>query len=394
MFLTIITFFIILSILVLAHEFGHFFTAKKMGVHVEEFGLGFPPRIFGIQILKGERVKKVAWRFIKGKKRQQSDFDEENAEKGTIYSINFIPFGGFVKIKGEMGENKEESDSFAHKKIWQRGLILSNGVIMNFLLAIILLSIGFLIGIPLATDNLPRYAKIRDEKIGIIEVLPDYPAQKADLKAGDVLLAIDNKGFKEIEEVQKYISDKEIVEFKIKRDSLEVIKTVSTQEKEGKNIIGVALAKIGVVSFPWYLALWGGLKVTFNLTIQIIIALFHLFKGLIFQKALTVDLTGPVGVAVMTHTMVELGFVYVLQFAALISINLAIINFLPLPALDGGRVLFLLIEKIKGKPVNQKIEAIVHNIGFAFLMVLMVLIIYRDIARFGGRIWQKITGEG
>ncbi|TSD04715.1 MAG: membrane-associated zinc metalloprotease [Parcubacteria group bacterium Athens0714_12] len=339
MFLTIVTFIIILSVLVLVHE------------------------IFGIK--KGE----------------------------TTYSLNWIPFGGFVKIKGESGEDKDDPDSFANKKIWQRCLILSNGVVMNFLLAVVLLSIGFLIGIPLSTDDLPGYAKVRDEKISIVEVAENYPAQEAGLKMGDALLSIDNQEFEEIKDVQNYIESKKSVIIKVERGGRELDKEISTtQEDDGRNVIGVALAKTGIVSFPWYLALWGGLKATFNLTLQIIIVLFFLFKKLFFQGTLISEVSGPVGVAVMTHTMVEMGFVYILQFAALISINLGIINFLPFPALDGGRVLFLILEKIRGKPVNQRVEAVIHNVGFIFLIFLMFLVTYRDFVRFGGKIWQKIIG--
>lgn len=360
--MTIITFVVILSVLVLVHEFGHFFTAKKMGVRVNEFGIGLPPKIFS--------VKKT----------------------DTIYSLNWIPFGGFVKIKGEDGSDKNERDSFASKKIWQRGLILSNGIIMNFILAVILLSIGFLTGIPLNTDNLPKYAKIKNENIIIAEVLPNFPAQKAELKAGDILLSLDGEEFKEIEKIQNYINSKKTIEIKIKRQDSEIVKSVSAVDTDGRHIIGVALSKTGIVSFPWYLSLWAGLKTTFNLTVQIIIALFYLFKHLIFQRVLTAEITGPIGVAVMTHTMVKMGFAYVLQFTALISVNLAIINFLPFPALDGGRVLFLILEKIKGRPINPKTEAIIHTIGFGFLIFLMFLVTYRDLARFGGRIFQKVIG--
>lgn len=366
MLLAIITFFIVLSSLVLVHEMGHFFTARKMGVKVEEFGMGLPPRIFG--------------------------FRKEDGN--TIYSLNWIPFGGFVKIKGENGENKEETDSFTSKKIWQRALILSSGVIMNLVFAVVLFSIGFLIGLPSATDGLPKYAKIRNEKIIIVETVPEYPAQQAGLKLGDFLLSIDGKEFKEITDIQNYISNRERINVVVKRGDQEINKKIVThQNEDGKRIIGVALTKSGIITLPWYLALWGGLKATFNLIIQIISVLYYLLKNLFFHGALIQDVTGPIGVAVMTNTMVQMGFVYVLQFAALISINLAIINFLPFPALDGGRVFFLLIEKIKGSPINQKLEAASNNVGFILLILLMLLVTYRDFARFGSQIIRKIIGN-
>lgn len=365
MLLTIVTFVIILSVLVLAHECGHFFTAKKMGVKVEEFGLGLPPRIFG--------------------------FKRKNSE--TTISLNWIPFGAFVKIKGENGEDKDDPSSFGNKKIWQRGIILSSGVIMNAILAIILFSFCYLIGFPSITEGLSKYAKVKDEKIKIMEVVSGYPAEIAGLESGDTLLSIDGKAFKEISDVQKYVSDKAAVEFKIERNKTEIVKNISTQKENNVNVIGVALTKVGMVTYPWYLSLWEGIKTTFSLIFQIIVALFLILKNLIFGKGVGADITGPIGAAVVTNTMVKLGLVYVLQFMALISVNLAVINFLPIPALDGGRILFLILEKIKGKPVQQKVEAMIHTAGFALLMFLMVLITYRDLAHFGGKIFQKITGH-
>ena len=357
MFYTIIIFIIVLSVLVLAHEWGHFYAARKRGVRVEEFGIGFPPRLWGIK--KGE----------------------------TIYSINWIPLGGFVKLKGEGGEEENDSDSFAHKKIWERSLIISAGVIMNIVLAVLLLGIGYMFGIPQAVDeNLPAYAKVSDPRISVVEILDDYPAEEADIKMGDVILSINSQEFSKINEMQEYLADKEgqNLTFKVKRMDEELEKKVTPVRLAGEDIvgIGVGIVESGTVSYPWYLALWQGLITTLLLTKAIIVAFYYLFKNLILGHGLMGEAAGPVGIAVMTGKMAKLGIVHLLQFTAILSINLAILNFLPFPALDGGRFLFLMIEKLRGKPVNQKIENAIHNLGFFLLMALVILVTYQDIMNF------------
>jgi len=241
MFLTIIVFIFILGLLVLAHEFGHFIMAKKNGVKVEEFGFGFPPRIFS---------KKI---------------------KGTIYSINLIPLGGFVK------ENQKD---FNEQSIAKRVKILSAGVFMNILLGVFCLTI------------------------------------------------------------------------------------------------------VSVFAYPWYKGIFMGLINTFYLIGLILVALGSLLKDLILLGRLSADVFGPIGIASITGQIVAQGFLQTIYFIALLSINLAIVNSLPFPALDGGRLLFLGIEKIKGKPVSQKTERIIHGVGFALLISLMILITWRDVSRF------------
>jgi len=376
MFLTFITFLIILSLLVFVHELGHFISARKNGVAVEEFGFGFPPRLFGIK---------------KGK---------------TIYSINLIPIGGFVKLKGEGGEKKEDKDSFAHKKIWQRGVILSSGVAMNILLAAVLLSVGFFIGLPQVINSHIDETKAKDIKIQVISVIKNSPAQEAGVEVGDIILSIDNQEFKEIKDIQNYIGqkDKEI-SIKLRRGddklikqiipriiNLEEEKLIPPKKRTEKKVIGVALVKTGIISYPWYQAIWNGFKTTVLLTGRIMVAFYKLFKDMIIKREIAAEVAGPVGIAVMTGRVVHLGFIYILQFAAILSLNLAILNFLPFPALDGGRILFLVIEKIRKKPVNEKIERMIHNTGFIILMALAILVTFRDVGKFGGKLIETLKG--
>lgn len=377
MLLTIITFIIVLSILVFAHELGHFMMARKFGVKAEEFGLGFPPRAFGIY-----KNSQGRWKIVWGAK-------EVNDCPGTVYSINWLPLGGFVKIKGQNGDQQTEFDSFAGRPIWQRAFMLSAGVVMNIILAAVLISFGFMAGLPQAIDGqLDAHARISDKKIQIVEVMKNTPAAAAGLKLGDVVSSIDNKSFANYQELQNYVATNvgRKLTYKIERgrDLIRLEVVPELMQKTGKGGIGIAISETGLVSYPWYLAIVEGVKTTLILTWAIITAFYELIKGLILGQGVNADLSGPVGIAALTGQVARLGFVYLLQFTALLSINLAVINFFPFPALDGGRVFFLIIEKIKRSPVKSQVEGAIHNIGFALLMILILLVTFRDVSRFGG----------
>ena len=371
MLITIIIFILILGLLIFVHEFGHFIIAKKLGVRVEEFGFGYPPRIFG---------KKV---------------------KGTIYSLNWIPFGGFVKIYGEDGDGKKDKKSFVSRKIWQRTLMIIAGVTMNFLLAAMLLGLGHGLGLPSpAEENYSSNAKIGQSRIQILQVATKSPAENSGILAGDVILEmrhingscgcqgqIQTLTPKNVSEVQDFISQHKGQEIILKIMRGKEILEIQTMPRENppndEGAMGVALSATVMVSYPWYTALFYGFKTAFNLTIAIVMAiadlLWRLLSGAGSQAA--AGIAGPVGVYVLTGQMVKLGFVYLLQFTALLSLNLMIVNILPFPALDGGRLLFLLVEKINGKPISAKVERLVHSIGFVLLIILMLAITVRDIIK-------------
>ncbi len=408
MFLTIITFIIVLGILVFVHELGHFLAARKFGVKAEEFGIGFPPRMFGRY--KDEQGK---WKYVRGGKEVKDAAD-------TIFSFNWIPIGGFVKIKGEdaagdgsiMGGSKKSSDdgkddvkiepdqdSLLAKPIWQRAIIMSAGVIMNVVLAAVLIIFGLMIGMPQVLDGISPRAEISDRKIQIVQVYPDSPADKAGVKLGDAIIDIDSVKFLKYEELQKFVHENagNELNYRISRESKEISLAITPEimEETGKGGIGIAIAETGLVKYPWYLAIIEGIKTTVFLTWAIIIAFYEFFKGLIIGNGLSAGVAGPIGIAALTGQMARMGFVYVLQFAALLSINLAIINFLPFPALDGGRVLFLMIEKVKGKPVKPEIEGAIHQAGLILLMILILVVTFKDVAKFGDNfkmLWEKIVG--
>jgi len=270
-------------------------------------------------------------------------------------------------------------------------------VTMNIVLAAILISVGLMVGFPQSLDNVGSKAIISENKIQVMDVLPDSPASKADIKAGDTIISINNTEFKNQEELQNFVNEnngKELA-YKINRGKEELVKNITpiTINETGKGGIGVSIVETGMVKYPFFTAIWEGIKTTLFLTWAIIAAFYGLIKSLILGNGLVGDLSGPVGIASMTGQVARMGFVYVLQFTALLSINLAIINFLPIPALDGGRVLFLIIEKIKGSPIKRELEARLHKIGFALLMLLILVVTFRDVAKYGDKfkmLFEKI----
>ena len=344
-------FIAVIGVLVLVHEYGHFIVAKKAGMKVEEFGFGFPPRLWGVK--KGE----------------------------TTYSINWIPFGGFVKIYGEDGEDRNAPRSFSSKPIGTRLKVIVAGVVMNFLLAAFLLMLGNYIGIRVGigdeTDAIS--ASARDKKVQILRVVENSPAQEAGLNIFDEIV-----GFETAQEVRDYIAanaGKE-VQLTIRRDSQTEVKEISIPERdEGEGLLGIVPARTGLLSYPWYESLWRGLEDAVFLTGQTAIGYYDLFKTLLLKGQLLADVSGPIGIANVTGQAAAVGFRFLLQFVALISVNLAVLNIIPFPALDGGRALMLIVEKFKGSPVNQKVEAAINSIGFALLILLMIYATVKDITR-------------
>lgn len=348
--MSIILFLITLAVLVLSHEFGHFFAAKKSGIRVDEFGFGFPPRLF---------------KFKKGE---------------TLYSFNLIPFGGFVKIHGEEGEERNDLRSFSSKSISARVMVIVAGVFFNLLLAWLCYSSGYAIGAPVSADLNLRGAVIKNEKIIIVAVVENSPASVAGLSVGDEII-----GFSETEEVQKFINNKKGQEISIfyRRGNKDYSVKMTPRENPPKNegAVGIAMDKIGIVKLPVYWALWEGLKTTCQNTIAIAGMIFSFIYDAIRGIAGFNDVAGPVGIMKIAGAAAKMGLSSFFNFIAILSINLAVINILPLPALDGGRLFFLLIEKIKGSPINARISSITHGVGLALLLLLMALITYHDILR-------------
>lgn len=373
MFATIIIFILILGLLVFVHEFGHFIVAKKSGMGVEEFGFGFPPRIAGIQKVDGK------WTWV-----WRSNRNQELISSETIYSINLIPLGGFVRILGENNEQEDNPKSFINKGFWARFLTLVAGVVMNVILAWALFSAGFMVGLPAAVESpsdIPAHASFSRPQLAILDVTAGLPADLAGLKRNDIILAVDGNHFSAVPEIQNYVKahagSQVIFEVKRGREDLSFKVTPNVNPPAGEGPTGIGLALIGRLRYPFYFAIWEGGKLTISGLVGIVTGLYSLITG---HVALS-NLGGPVKIAKLTGEVAGLGFIYLLQFTAFLSLNLAVLNILPFPALDGGRVLFLLIEKVRRKRNNQRIEQMVNTAGFVFLLLLMVAVTVHDIIK-------------
>lgn len=385
--MSIVIFLLVLGLLIFVHELGHFLAAKKSGVEVHEFALGFPPTILKKKI--GE----------------------------TTYKLNLLPFGGYVSLEGENGEpapepptpeksnkkKKEETkegpketineNSFANKGPLAKTFILIAGVTMNMLLAWLLLSVGFMIGYPTTDDSDidPRY--IVDRSTLVLETLPNSPAKEAGLLAGDSLISLSDDtrtiGITQPDQVGEFInsSESESIKVVVNRNGEEkTIKVIPTTElssneegEEERKLIGIVTDNTVLARFPAHLALWHGLGLTWDVTTMTAEGIVGLIKDAFRGQADMSGVAGPIGIVRLVGDAYAVGFVYLLSFTAIISVNLAIINLIPIPALDGGRILFTWIEAIRGKSIPIKTQLIANGIGFALLILLMIFISVHDI---------------
>ncbi|MFZ2189983.1 MAG: RIP metalloprotease RseP [Candidatus Magasanikiibacteriota bacterium] len=389
--MTIIIFILILALVVLFHEFGHFITARKSGMKVYEFGFGFPPRAIGVY--RDPITKKFVWVFGRGKNNLKSTVGGdgnrvEDEFPATLYSFNWLPLGGFCKMKGENGEKANEPDSFGFQKAWKRIIVLSAGVIMNVILAGLLLSIGFVVGLPADLSmGIDKQAIVLQESVVTVQMVEkDSPADKAGLKYGDKIISINNTAIKTVDELVSYLktnkadqSDKTVAIIRGTEQLSITMDTAQIKENEDYPRFGFSPADVGIVRYPWYLAIYKGFVAAGFGVINIFLAFFILIKNLVMGQGLAFDVSGPVGIAVMVGDSARLGINYLINVAAMISLSLAVINILPIPALDGGRILFILIEKIFRRPVPMKYEQLAHTIGFLLLMILIILVTGRDI---------------
>ena len=328
-----------ISVLILAHELGHFLAAKYFGLWVEEFGFGFPPRLFAKKI--GE----------------------------TVYSFNLLPFGGFVKIYGENKEatkDGQESRSFAFQPAWKKAIVILAGIFMNFLLGWLIVSVIFMIGAPKA--------------MVITAVIDQSPAALARIQAGDLLT-----DFKTSDEFVNFIQENKGKEISlgVTRDGreLSIILTPRLAPPEGEGALGVTFTETGVEKQAILTSFWEGLKTSLAIVASIFTALYQLLGSLLTQGRLLEGFVGPVGIFGVANQAAGLGMSYLLQLIGLISLNLFVLNALPFPALDGGRLFFIIIEKIKGSPLSSGFERSANAFGFLFLLLIMIVVTIRDITR-------------
>jgi len=381
--ITVIVFLLVLSVLVLAHELGHFSVARRFGIRIEEFGLGFPPRAVGWYKNKfGKRVKVSGTRTFASL--EESENQKLHPKKGaTIYSLNWLPLGGFVKIKGQDGDNKNDEDSFAAKPIYQRALVLVAGVVMNIVLAWFLFSIGYMIGLPQTTNDLGKRARVSEQSVLVADVLADSPAAVAGLEAGDKILAVEGLKITTESGLQEVIGNRGDMETEILINRNGEEKTILANPKKSNDraVIGISIFAAGKISYPFFSALTEGAKTTAWTLEAIVLAFIGLFRDMFSGVSVGDQFAGPIGIANITGQAARMGLVYLLQFMALLSLNLAVLNILPFPALDGGRLLFLLIEKLKGSPVRKTFENLMNNLGFLLLILLIIFITVKDVIK-------------
>lgn len=345
-----------LSILVLVHEFGHFLMAKKMGVKVEEFGIGLPPRVFGIK--KGE----------------------------TIYSVNLLPIGGFVKLFGEEYDElshknkfkKDKNRTFVNKKPWQKTLIVLGGVIGNFLLGWLIFSFLVTQGVPVPTN-----------KVIVEKVTRNSPAYTAGLQEKDVIKKIifDKNSIELttasalIDETKKYAGRE--IKLLVQRGERQLVVNLTPRVSppKGEGPLGIAITSFAEKKYPWYTAPYYGLIEAFSITYKIASELGKMLFGFITFHKQKVDVAGPIGIANLAGQAIKFGRNAFLEFLALLSLNLAIMNVLPFPALDGGRLVFVLYEGFTKKKPNKNFEKYTNLIGFMILLSLAALITVNDIIK-------------
>ena len=371
--MTILIFILVLSLLVIVHELGHFFMARRTGVKVEEFGFGYPPRL----------KKLFTWR-------------------GTEFSLNAIPFGGFVRLEGEEFNPQTTSQkkqtrlqAFYNKSILARIAVIAAGPLANILYAVVAFSIVFgVIGVPRFLNGRPRVDK----------VAPNSPVEQIGLSAQSEII-----GFRLFDDLILTDTVEEVVEFVQLNQGQEVtiiftgpceglvcpddqfekfiyLRT-EAETPVGEGSMGVVFADFYLETNNWYLQLingiWYGVQEALALGILIITAVFDLFHQLLIVGKVSMEIAGPVGIVhqASQSSILSKGWAPLVEFSGILSINLGIMNLLPIPALDGGRILLILLEKVVGKRRIQNIEGYVHNIGFLFLISLIILVSLRDIIK-------------
>ncbi len=356
MILTIIFIILIFSALVIAHEWGHFIVARRNGVKVDEFGIGFPPKIFS------------------------------RKTKLTEYSINLLPLGGFVRLKGEDSDDKSK-DSFAAKPYKARAKIVMAGVGINFLIAYVIVVILLIFGIPaLLPSGFVKIGPIKPSSVQTsslttLSVNKDSAADKAGIKAGSEILKANGNDLKTSDDLQNFTKQNagKNVELQIKQSG--EIKNVNVQlaSDGSKGYLGIAAQPIELARYNPLSALVAAFIVIVQLAILTVSAFGSFIAGL-FSAKVSSDVAGPVGIVSIFGGVVQFGWRYVLAFIASISLSLAVINSLPIPALDGGRLLLMTLTRM-GVKITPEFESKLHFTGFILLIILIVIVTISDISR-------------
>jgi regulator of sigma E protease len=367
----ILIFIIVLVVLIVVHELGHFIVAKWSGMRVDEFGLGYPPRA-----------------LVLGKK------------NGTTYTLNWLPFGGFVKIHGEDPSTKAENDigagqavdsqAFSSKNRFLQALVLVAGIAMNILLAYVLIVGVLLAGTPRALSY-EEMSRAQDARLAVLQVLPGTPAEKAGVRAGDAILSAEGSTHiwdtTSLQTFPDFIAggNGEEVTLSIQRGT-QVLSLSATplQNKASRYLLGVEVTPVGTIDVSFFEALTQGAVATWNTIVFTAKGLVEFFVGVFTFSADLASVAGPIGIAGVVGSAYAEGFSSLLTIAAIISINLALINLIPIPALDGGRLLFVIIESVTRKPIRASVSQGINAVGFFLLLLLMIVVSVHDIWKIVG----------
>lgn len=350
----IVAFVILLGVLIFVHEAGHFLIAKLVGVKVLKFSLGFPPAMV---------------------KRKWGE---------TEYILSWIPLGGYVKLLGEDPESgdqvspEEQPRAFTSKPLWARMAVIVAGPLSNYLLAVVLLCIGFTAGLPVLTSSIGK-------------VVEGSPAMKAGIQTGDQIVAIDGARIWRWDDMRGMVerSAAEPLKVTVERQGKELTLTVTPELAQQKSLLGEEVGRIGVtpsgktVQLQFPASIYEGVRFSGELTRMIGTTLVNLVSGKLSSKSLS----GPIMIAQASGETLRAGWLHYLVLMAFISINLAIINLLPIPILDGGHLMFFVIEAFIRRPVTGKAREVAVQLGLLFIVFLMCLVFYNDISRIITKGW-------
>ena len=354
MILTVITFIAVIAILVLIHEYGHFITARKNGIKVKEFGFGFPPKIFGIK------------------------------HRGTIYSLNLIPLGGFVQLKGEDSLDTSK-DSFNTASFSVKTKIILSGIIANFLLAYSIILLLCFIGLPPVITNqfsLGKYTTVQPQQVVVGSIQKNSAAEKAGLSIGSIILQVNNENLAQAQDLFNFTKNNagKTIELSVKQKGKQRNFIIQLGQDKNNGYLGVIPFNSYKIRYSYSAPI-----VAFGILLQLISAtlgaLWAMIIGLFIKGSISGNIAGPIGIAMILSHVISFGISYVLLFIASISISLGVINALPLPALDGGRLALLAIRKYFRGSVSQAQENLIHMIGLIILIVFMLLVTYFDIKK-------------
>jgi regulator of sigma E protease len=363
--MSIIIFLIILGVLIFVHELGHFSIAKWAKIRVDEFAVGFPPKIFAF------------------------------TKNGTRYALNLIPFGGYVKIFGENPDeeslNPDAKNSFVNKNRWIQAAVLIAGVFFNFIFAWMLISASYMMNTEVAVNE-ENIANVSNIETMIVNVMPESPAEKSGLEVGDKIISLkqDNNQILtsnelNVEALQNFIADNSQREIEFTVQRFDEVKKIQVTPVDGiavdKKAVGIQMSDIGEIKIGFFASIAQGFETSVILLERVTVGLYEFLSAAILGKADFDQVSGPVGLVGHVGEAAKFGFTNLLTFTALISLNLAVINLIPFPALDGGRLLFVAIEGITRRRINVKFVNILNVVGFALLMLLMISVTVSDVVK-------------